>query len=208
MKIFIDFDRCVFDVERLYDLLANDDKPEHIKTGTHESLEYLDALEPSEDWSGLASLVYSDFFEFATERKKMGDEIVLVSSPAGYSGEWETDYQKEKILRSKIEAFVDHVEITDQKGAYIASQLHDGERYAYIEDSPEHLSVVSQAVEELKKSEGIDFHVHCFQMLRKETRRAGGGGIEKITPLKEFPVVKSFEPILNELSKLDNEKKA
>lgn len=184
MKIFVDFDRVAFDTNRLYELL---DKV-GIEPGTLESLEYL----YPHDGEPVVDLLFEDFKRFAMRQRERGNEVILVSSAIGFSGDWGMTYHAQKIERSGVGKFVTRVvPVPAGKTETLQSELQEHEKGVFIDDSAQHLRELSARSSK---------HVTYIQMVRTEEMRTGAG-LKKVECDPEFPVVKDFDEVVAMLNK-------
>lgn len=180
-KWVIDFDRVAFNTERLYAELEGMEKPE---PGTEVSLHYLEMqLE-----GGLQSLLYPGFLEFAKSRQAAGEEIILLSSAKGLSGQWDAEYQAQKIAMSGIKKYItNHKLVEAGKKAGLEELCDDETEVIYIEDSVEHL----QSGRELQR-EGLSLKlVHMMRedhpkLTEFEKLAFEGGGILRVKNFAEL----------------------
>lgn len=135
MKIVLDFDRTLFDVDKLYTELK--EKNIYELVGTVESLDHLEVPE----------LVFDDVEVFLN--KFDIKDIVVLSSYSGTTADWTQEYQAEKIRRSKI---VERVgEVIVMAGAKDVHVLEIAERFPeeaiiFVDDQVSHCMAVKKAV--------------------------------------------------------------
>ena len=184
MKVFVDFDRVAFNTGKLYEFLEGEDVPEF---GTEESLIYIE-----ETHGPLEDLLYDDFKSFAMTQRTLGNEIILVTSAHGLSNDWEIQYQKKKVEMSGILNYVSKsITVPDGKADAISSELKDGDRAVFVDDSDEHLRAVKRVVENIG-FEKLNFE--CLQMVRESAARTSRG-VERIALSEECKQISDFNSL-------------
>lgn len=184
MKIFVDFDRVAFDTNRLYELLHE----VGIEPGTSESLEYL----YPQDGEPVEDLLFEDFKRFTAMQNEQGNEVILVSSATGFSGDWGMTYHAQKIGRSGVGKFVTRVvPVPAGKTETLLTELQEHEKGVFIDDSVEHLREIMALDPQ---------NLICIQMVRESTMRTGTG-VKNVRCDPVFPTVKDFDEVAVILNK-------
>ena len=139
----LDFDRTLFDVERLYLELAKINQS-HL-AGTEESFSLF----------SFKDLLFSDVKEFILNKR-----VVILSSSNGINKDWETEYQNKKIAETGLDKLVEEVVVmSGDKGVHarqIAEQFGAHEPVVFIDDRIENCLSVKRNLPES----------HCFLMAR------------------------------------------
>lgn len=137
MKYILDFDRTVFDMESLYQAIAKQNPDATL--GTVESLEGID----------LEQFLFADALEFFVQHA--AENIEIVSSGFGLTGQWELAYQTEKIRRSNVTQYVakSHV-VTDSKIAEIKQIAESAKEVVYVDDHPENIANALENIDGLQ----------------------------------------------------------
>jgi hypothetical protein len=148
MKYILDFDRTLFDVEKLYQELEAIGKSEI--AGTQESL----SLIPMSD------LLFPDVLDFFNE--KNSDDIYILSSAKGLTAQWETDYQAAKIAATGIDAKVCQVRVVEGKKGAEALEI------AHLFSSEETIVFVDDRLENCLDVKSVLPKVYCFLVIRDE----------------------------------------
>jgi hypothetical protein len=148
MKYILDFDRTLFDVEKLYQELETLGKRE--MAGTQDSL----SLIPMSD------LLFPDAVDFinATDLADM----YILSSVSGLTAQWETDYQIAKIAATGIDKKVCEVRVVEgEKGAQaleISRLFSSEETIVFVDDRLENCLDVKSVLPK----------AYCFLIIRDE----------------------------------------
>jgi len=129
MKIICDFDRTVFDTERLYRILEKEGLSD--KSGTMQSLEVVDP----------PNLIFPDAAEYF--RTHTQHQFFIVSSVSGKTADWDIEYQKEKIKQSEVSGLVSKVCVVSGEKASVINKLVGDEEALFIDDLEKHLEDVT-----------------------------------------------------------------
>jgi hypothetical protein len=133
MKYLLDFDRTVFDMEGLYVALAK--KNPGAKLGSIESLNGID----------LENLLFPDAIDFFNSHNK--EQIEIVSSGFGLTGQWEVAYQQKKIELSGVAKYVNEIHVVaDSKISTIKRIARESDAITYVDDHPEHVQSALQHI--------------------------------------------------------------
>lgn len=136
MKYILDFDRTLFDVEALYQQLDRTNA-RHL-AGTTDSFKTV----------SMADLLYPDVTDWL--QQKPIEDLYILSSSSGLTGEWERDYQREKIIATGVGALVAEVIVVQgEKGgsaAEIAKRFPPSDRIVFIDDRIEQCLSVQMCV--------------------------------------------------------------
>jgi len=165
MKYILDFDRTVFDMDRLYACITKNNPL--VALGTVASLENID----------LTRFIFPDALAFLVTQQQ--NDICIVSSCYGTSAVWDMAYQTEKIKRSGIAQYVNKVFVVpESKVAVIKRLSQDTVATVFVDDHPEHVQAVASALPE----------VHTFYLDRSNSAPIPLGGIPMIKSLTELPL--------------------
>ncbi len=173
MKYILDFDRTLFDVEKLYEQLARCNQS-HL-AGTPESLNHISVPE----------LLFPDVADFLQGKKL--EDLFIVSSTSGVSAQWERDYQIAKISASGLDTRVAEVRVlAGDKGVEavnIAEQFSPREMVVFVDDRIEHCLSVKSALPDS----------HCFLLVRNKAV------IGETDVVQGIPVVHSLNEVDNSI---------
>lgn len=135
MKIVLDFDRTLFDVDRLYTELK--EKNIYKLVGTVESLGHLE----------VPGLIFDDVDGFLNTLD--AKDVIVLSSYSGTTADWTEEYQAEKIQLSKVIEKVGEVIV--MKGSKDVHVLGIAERFPeediiFVDDQVSHCVAIKKAV--------------------------------------------------------------
>ena len=133
MKYLLDFDRTVFDMEGLYKAIDRHN-PDAV-LGSVESLEGID----------LEGLLFPDAIEFFNTHPK--EQMEIVSSGFGLTGQWEVSYQQKKIELSGVAKYVNAIHVVaDSKISTIKRIARECDDVTYVDDHPENVQNAIQHI--------------------------------------------------------------
>ena len=153
MKLIFDFDRTLFDVEKLYQLLREQDAMD--LAGTAKSFEIVD----------FAELLFPDVVSFLESHKK--EDLFILSSHSGTTANWGREYQEQKIIKTGIDQLVEKVVVMfGDKAGYVKELVGNfsDERVLFIDDQITHCQSVKESVPT----------VECMLMKREHTPQEEG----------------------------------
>ena len=126
MKYILDFDRTVFDMDALYEKIESVNPG--VEVGTVESLKDIN----------LEELLFPDALDFFSLQDQ--ENIQIVSSSFGLTGQWDLEYQKIKIEKSNVAQYVSDVHVVaDSKISTIKRIARNVDQAVYVDDHPEHV---------------------------------------------------------------------
>jgi hypothetical protein len=135
MKYILDFDRTIFDTERLYEELS--------KVGARDIAGTVDSL----DLLDVPSLVFADAQRFLITHNK--NNIVVLSSCTGEIDTWDHEYQLEKIYRSGIKDLVSNIVVVTSEKSQLLVKYKGDEECVFVDDIMGHLLAVKKVVPEV-----------------------------------------------------------
>lgn len=132
MKYLLDFDRTVFDMESLYESIAQTNPQTEL--GTIASLDGLP----------LETFLFPDALQFFASHDP--SDIEIISSCYGKTGQWDLDYQKEKIRLSNVADFVGQVHVVAEDKVSCIEKITGRKPAVFVDDHPEHIRQVAEAL--------------------------------------------------------------
>lgn len=148
MKYILDFDRTLFDVEKLYESLDKCNQSQ--LAGTVESFSHV----------SIPDFLFADVAAFFLNKNP--EDMYIVSSTSGLSAQWETEYQTAKIFASGLAKKVAEVRVlAGDKGIEalkIVEQFSAPETIIFVDDRIEHCLSVKLALP----------RAYCFLMVRNK----------------------------------------
>lgn len=133
MKYLLDFDRTVFDMEGLYRAIKR-----HNPDAALGSIESLKGIH-------LEELLFPDAVEFFNTHAK--EQIEIVSSGFGLTGQWEVEYQQKKIELSGVSKYVNAIHVVaDSKISTIKRIAREADDITYVDDHPENVQNAIQHI--------------------------------------------------------------
>jgi len=137
MKYLLDFDRTVFDMEGLYQAIEKQNPG--VDLGSVTSLKGID----------LESLLFPDALDFFSMVPL--ENIEIVSSGFGLTGQWEVEYQTKKIELSNVAKYVNQVHVVaDSKISTIKRIARESDEVTYVDDHPQNVSSAVQHISGLR----------------------------------------------------------
>ena len=165
MKYILDFDRTIFDTDRLYKELESTGNRD--LAGTIESLDKLN----------VPDLIFADAIKFISMHNKL--DIVVVTSCLGKTAVWDKSYQEEKIKRSGIRDLVGVVDVVVGEKPKAVLKHIQTDRCVFVDDMEKHLLSVKKAIPE----------IICVQISRTKNLDEKTSEFVQISTLAELDVI-------------------